>query len=105
MNFASRALVILEHHAEHRTDTRRISWQSLQPYPQPGYGANIVIEPGCSAILSNHQVHAPIFIIIAECCAALFAKNSDARTHTRNRCELAASVTLEPQAQPCVDAC
>src|SRR5215471_15522127 len=77
MQLADRTFLVLANQAKLSTNTQRISGWPPQVNAQAGFGAQVVIEPGCVAILTDGNVNAPVLVIVADRTAALLAINFD----------------------------
>ena len=81
---------------DHRSNPARIARRTNQPHPQATLGANVVEQARLVAILGDHQIHAPVMVIITQRGASLLAINLDSALLARHRLQTPAAVAAKP---------
>src|SRR5689334_15145870 len=74
--------------------------RTLEPNAQAGFGAEVVVKLRVAGVLRDHQIDAPIVVVVSQRAASLFAVNFDARNASRDGDKATAPISFEPKAAP-----
>src|SRR6266516_150731 len=97
MNLPGRSEALSIFQSQHGADTQRVPVRTFHSHPQTRLAADIVKEFCLRVMLCDCQVHASIFVIIAQCRPALFPVHLHAAFLTWHGPEIALSVAFEPE--------